>query len=69
MVLFVPTILKLHNQYCHNNRKAHVKFRKDNPIFYEQIPVLLPRLESIEKNVYKPCTYWLQLFVTLMSCV
>ena len=58
MVLFVPTILKLHNQYCHNNiRKAHVKFRKDNPIFYEQIPVLLPRLESIEKNVYKPCTY------------
>ena len=39
------------------HRKAHVKFRKDNPIFYEQIPVLLPRLESIEKNVYKPCTY------------
>jgi len=40
-----------------DNRKAHVKFRKDNPIFYEQIPVLLPRLESIEKNVYTPCTY------------
>ena len=38
-------------------RKAHVKFRKDNPIFYEQIPVLLPRLEKIEKNVYEPCTY------------
>merc|ERR1711974_563320 len=37
--------------------KAHVKFRKDNPIFYEQIPVLLPRLEKIEKNVYEPCTY------------
>jgi len=40
-----------------DNRKAHVKFRKDNPIFYEQIPVLLPRLEKIEKNVYEPCTY------------
>ena len=39
------------------SRKAHVKFRKDNPIFYEQIPVLLPRLEKIEKNVYEPCTY------------
>ena len=26
-----------------DNRKAHVKFRKDNPIFYEQIPVYLPR--------------------------
>ena len=34
-----------------------MKFRKDNPIFYEQIPVLLPRLEKIEKNVYEPCTY------------
>ena len=40
-----------------DNRKAHVKFRKENPIFYEQIPVLLPRLEKIEKNVYEPCTY------------
>merc|ERR1719412_3356070 len=40
-----------------DNRKAHVKFRKENPIFYEQIPELLPRLESIEKNVYEPCTY------------
>jgi len=40
-----------------DNRKGHVKFRKNNPIFYEQIPVLLPRLESIEKNVYTPCTY------------
>jgi len=40
-----------------DNREAHVKFRKDNPIFYEQIPVLLPRLEKIEKNVYEPCTY------------
>ena len=40
-----------------DNRKAHVKFRKENPIFYEQIPVLLPRLEAIEKNVYEPCTY------------
>lgn len=40
-----------------DNRAAHVKFRKENPIFYEQIPELLPRLESIEKNVYEPCTY------------
>ena len=40
-----------------DNRKAHVKFRKENPIFYEQVPVLLPRLEQIEKNVYEPCTY------------
>ena len=40
-----------------DNRRAHVKFRKDNPIFYEQIPVLKPRLEAIEKNVYEPCTY------------
>ena len=40
-----------------DNRRAHVKFRKENPIFYEQIPVLKPRLEKIEKNVYEPCTY------------
>merc|ERR1712113_1284752 len=40
-----------------DNRAAHVKFRKENPIFYEQIPELLPRLESIEKNVYNNCTY------------
>merc|ERR1712156_258137 len=40
-----------------DNRQTHVKFRKENPIFYEQIPVLLPRLEKIEKNVYEPCTY------------
>merc|ERR1711936_1231282 len=40
-----------------DNRRAHVKFRKENPIFYEQIPVLKPRLEAIEKNVYEPCTY------------
>ena len=40
-----------------DNRKAHVKFRKENPIFYEQVPVLLPRLEQIEKTVYEPCTY------------
>ena len=40
-----------------DNRKGHVKFRKNNPIFYEQIPELLPRLEKIENNVYKPCTY------------
>ena len=25
--------------------------------FFCQIPVLLPRLEAIEKNVYDPCTY------------
>merc|ERR1712004_693987 len=36
-----------------DNRKGHVKFRKNNPIFYEQIPELLPRLEKIENNVYK----------------
>jgi len=40
-----------------DNLRAHKKFRKDNPIFYEQIPVLLPRLREIEKNVYTPCTY------------
>ena len=40
-----------------DNRRAHVKFRNENPIFYEQIPVLKPRLEKIEKNVYEPCTY------------
>jgi len=40
-----------------DNRQAHVKFRKNNPIFYEQIPELLPRLEKIENNAYKPCTY------------
>ena len=40
-----------------DNRAAHVKFRKENPIFYEQIPELLPRLEKIENNVYSNCTY------------
>ena len=40
-----------------DNREGHVNFRKNNPVFYEEIPVLLPRLEKIEKNVYEPCTY------------
>ena len=40
-----------------DNRRAHVKFRKENPKLYEQMPELLPRLEAIEKAVYDPCTY------------
>ena len=69
MMQAVGQHLKLIFQIEDDNRKAHVKFRKENPIFYEQvwifgfpqmfaqIPELLPRLEAIEKNVYEPCTY------------
>lgn len=38
-----------------DNRRNHVEFRKKYPQLFPKIS--LDRLESIEENVYKPCTY------------
>ena len=38
-----------------DNRKAHVESRVDDP--RNDLQELLPRVESIEKTVYEPCTY------------
>jgi len=38
-----------------DNRKTHVEFRKKYPKLFPK--VTLDRLESIEENVYTPCTY------------
>ena len=38
-----------------DNRRAHVESREDDP--RNALQELLPRVESIEKPVYEPCTY------------
>lgn len=38
-----------------DNRRAHVESREDDP--RNDLQELLPRVESIEKTVYEPCTY------------
>ena len=44
MMQAVGQHLKLIFQIEDDNRKAHVKFRKENPIFYEQVWILLIKL-------------------------
>ena len=44
MMQAVGQNLKLCFQIEDDNRKAHVKFRKENPIFYEQVWILLIKL-------------------------
>ena len=40
-----------------DNRRGHVESRKEDPLFQEEHPELLPAVEAVENTVYEPCKF------------